>query len=58
MVCAIFHVSTIISQNEETTVTLRVKGADPPIVTLVENNNHDEANQPDENGTDRNIQGI
>ena len=32
--------------------------ADPPIVALVENNNHDEANQPDENGTDRNIQGI
>jgi len=34
---------------------LRFNGADPPIVALVENNNHDEANQPDENGTDRNI---
>jgi hypothetical protein len=31
---------------------LRVNRADPPIVMLVENNNHDETNQPDENGTD------
>ena len=37
---------------------LRFNGADPPIVALVENNNHGEANQPDENGTDRNIEGI
>jgi len=37
---------------------LRFNVADPTIVALVENNNHDEAIQPDENGTDRNIQGI
>jgi hypothetical protein len=45
----------IISQNEEATVPFLVNRADPPIVMLVENNNHDEANQPDENRTDRNI---
>jgi hypothetical protein len=37
---------------------LGFNGADPPIVARVENNNHDEANQPDENGTDSNIQEI
>ena len=34
---------------------MRVDGDDPPIVTFVENNNHDESNQPNENGTDKNI---
>ncbi len=34
---------------------LRVDQVDPPIVALVQNNNHDEANQPDDNRTDGKI---
>jgi len=37
---------------------LHVDGADPPIIMIVENNNHDNACQPDKSGKYGNIQGI
>jgi len=56
-VSCLCHISFFYNHNSEwgTTETLRVDGDDPPIVAFVENNNHDESNQPNEYGTDKNI---
>ena len=43
------------SQNEDPTVMLGDDRADPPAIMLAKDNNHDEANRPDENGTDKNV---